>query len=102
MNKQHFYFKLIAPRVTFGMDMTAGERALMQQRVRYTQEAFEARKILLYGPVMASAGAFGGAVLKMADATDVQKFGAEDPAVKAGMNTFEFHPMKVAAPRGVA
>jgi uncharacterized protein YciI len=102
MSKQHFYFKLIPPRPTFSADMTAEERALMMEHVRYTREAFDAGKILIYGPVMASAGGFGVAVLEMEDATEVQKFAAEDPSIKAGMNTFEFCPMRIGAARGLA
>jgi uncharacterized protein len=102
MSKQHFYFKLIPPRPTFGADMTGEERALMLQHVAYTREAFDAGKILIYGPVMASAGAFGIAILEMEDAAEVQKFGEEDPSIKAGMNTFEFCPMRVGAARGLA
>ena len=102
MSKQHFYFKLIPPRVTFGADMSVDERALMMEHMRYTREAFDARKILIYGPVMASAGAFGVAVLEMEDAAEVQRFGDEDPSVKAGMNTFEFCAMRVGAARGLA
>jgi uncharacterized protein YciI len=74
----------------------------MMEHVRYTREAFDAGKILIYGPVMASAGAFGVAVLEMEDAAEVQKFGDEDPSIKAGMNTFEFCPMRAGAARGLA
>ncbi len=74
----------------------------MMEHVRYTREAFDAGKILIYGPVMASAGGFGVAVLEMEDAAEVQKFGDEDPSVKAGLNTFEFCPMKIGAARGLA
>jgi len=101
MSKQHFYFKLIPPRATFGADMTAEESTLMQEHVRYTRAAFDAGKMLIYGPVMASAGAFGVAVLAMEDAAEVQEFGDEDPSIKAGMNTFEFCPMRVGAARGM-
>jgi hypothetical protein len=48
---------------------------------------------------MATAGAFGMAVLEMPDAAAVQRFGEEDPSVKAGLNTFEFCPMRVAQAR---
>jgi len=102
MSKQHFYFKLIPPRPTFGADMTVEERALMQQHVAFTRAAFDTGKILIYGPVMASAGAFGIAILEMDDAAEVQRFGEEDPSIKAGMNTFEFCPMRVGAARGMA
>jgi uncharacterized protein YciI len=102
MSKQHFYFKLVPPRATFGADMTAEERALMMEHLRYTREAFDAGRVLIYGPVMASGGAFGMAVVEMKDAAEVQKFGDEDPSVKAGMNKFEFCPMRVGAARGLA
>jgi uncharacterized protein YciI len=102
MSKQHFYFKLIPPRPTFVTDVTAEEGALMQQHAAYFREAFDAGKILIYGPVIASGGAFGVAVLEMNDAAEVQKFGEEDPSIKAGMNTFEFFPMRVGAARGTA
>jgi uncharacterized protein YciI len=101
MSKQHFDFKLIPPRVTLGADMSAEERALMLEHVRYTREAFDAGKILICGPVRASTGAFGAAMLEMEDAAEVQKFGDEDPSLKAGMNTFEFCPMKIGAARGL-
>ena len=99
MSDQHFFMKLIPPRPTFGEDMTAEERALMQQHVKYVGEAFNKGTVLIYGPVMSTDGAFGMAVLEMADAAEVQRFGDEDPSVKAGLNTFEFYPMKVAQAR---
>lgn len=100
MSKQHFFMKLIPPRPTFGQDMTAEERALMQQHVKYVGEAFSQGSVLIYGPVMATAGAFGMAVLEMNDAAEVQKFMAEDPSIKSGLNTFEFYPMQVGQARG--
>jgi uncharacterized protein len=65
MSKQHFFVRLIPPRATFQMDMTAEEKLLMQEHVRYTREKFAAGKVLLYGPVMAPAGAFGMAVFEV-------------------------------------
>jgi hypothetical protein len=67
MSKQHFFVRLIPSRATFPMDMTAEEKLLMQEHVRYTQKKFAAGKVLLYGPVMAPAGAFGMAVFEVAD-----------------------------------
>ncbi len=98
MNGQHFFMRL-PPRPTFAQDMTAEERALMQQHVDYVGEAFNKGRVLIYGPVMATAGPFGMAVLEMPDAAAVQRFGDEDPSVKAGLNTFEFYPMRVAQAR---
>jgi uncharacterized protein len=79
--------------------MTAEERALMQQHLKYVGEAFDQGSVLIYGPVMGSSGAFGMAALEMTDAAEIQRFGNEDPSVKAGMNTFEFYPMQVGQAR---
>jgi uncharacterized protein YciI len=81
---QYFFMKLIPPRRAFAQDMTAEERAVMQQHVNYVGEAFSKGTVLIYGPVMATAGAFGKAVPEMPDAAAVQRFGDEDPSVKAG------------------
>jgi uncharacterized protein YciI len=99
MTKQHYYFKLIAPRPTFAQDMTAEERALMEEHGNYCAREFEAGKILLYGPVMASDGAFGLGILEVANADEARQFGDSDPSVRAGMNCFEFYPMRVSNAR---
>jgi hypothetical protein len=100
MSKQHFFVRLIPPRATFPMDMTAEEKLLMQEHVRYTQEKFAAGKVLLYGPVMAPAGAFGMAVFAVADEAEVREVLENDPTVLGGLNTFEVYPMRVGAAQG--
>jgi uncharacterized protein len=100
MSKQHFFLKLIPPRPTFAQDMTDQERAVMQEHVNYVGEAFRQGLVLIYGPVMAPEGAYGMAVLEMADAAEVQKYMSEDPSIKSGLNTFEFYPMRVGQARG--
>jgi uncharacterized protein len=100
MSKQHFFVRLIPPRATFPMDMTPEEKVLMQEHVRYTQEKFAAGKILIYGPVMASAGAFEMAVFLVADEAEVRRALKNDPTVRGGLNTFEICPMKVGAAQG--
>ncbi len=99
MNKQHFYFKLIPPRSTFPHDMTDQESALMEAHGAYFARQFDAGKLLLYGPVMAPEGAFGVGILEVADADEARQFGENDPSIRAGMNRFEFYPMRVAAAR---
>jgi uncharacterized protein len=97
MGKQHFFLKLIPPRPTFPMDMNAEERALMMQHVAYTQEQFAAGKVLVFGPVMEPAGAFGMAVFEAADEAEVRAIIENDPTIRAGLNTFEIHPMRLGA-----
>jgi uncharacterized protein YciI len=95
MDKQHFYFKLIAPRATFPGDITEEEKALMAKHGAYCQQQFDAGKLLVYGPVTSPQGAFGMGILEVADAADAQHFGENDPSVLGGLNRFEFYPMRV-------
>jgi len=99
MNKQHYYFKLIPPRATFPMDITPSERALMEDHSVYCDQQFRAGKLLIYGPVMAPAGAFGFAVLELADEAEARQFSENDPSVRGGLNRFEIYPMKVVTSR---
>lgn len=99
MRKQHYFFKLIPPRATFIQDMTDEERRLMDEHGRYFQEHFEAGRLLLFGPVMATDGAFGLGILEVDSEEEARQFGEGDPSVRAGMNTFEIHPMRVSAAR---
>jgi uncharacterized protein YciI len=99
MDKQYFFFKLIPPRATFPADITDGERALMAQHAAYCQQEFDAGKLLTYGPVMATTGAFGMGILEVADEAAARHFGENDPSVLGGLNRFEFYPMRVANAR---
>ena len=100
MNKRHYYFKLIAPRATFPVDITEQEKSLMAEHGAYCEQQFAAGTLLAYGPVMAPGGAFGVAILEVADETEAQQFGENDPSVRAGLNRFEFYPMHLARARG--
>jgi hypothetical protein len=99
MTKQHYYLELIPPRPTFAQDMTDDERQLMQEHARYMREQFDAGKVIIYGPVMASKGAFGMAVLEVVDETEARQIFESDPSVKAGLNRFELYAMRVGAAR---
>jgi uncharacterized protein len=97
MSKQNYFFKLIPPRPTFAQDMTEKERQLMNEHGRYCFEQFAARKLLLFGPVMAKEGAFGLGILEVEDENEARNFGENDPSVRAGLNRFEISPMLVSA-----
>ena len=101
MLKQHYFFKLIPPRSTFPQDITDEERRLMDEHSRYFQEHFAAGRLLLYGPVLATSGAFGLAVLEVDSEAEARQFGEGDPSVRAGLNRFELYPMKVANARAM-
>jgi uncharacterized protein len=97
MAKQQFFMRLIAPRPMFPGSMTAEELALMGQHKEYVARAFEAGKVLAYGPVLDPAGAFGVALLEMDDLAEAETFCRKDPSIVGGMNTFTLAPMMVAA-----
>jgi uncharacterized protein YciI len=99
MERQHYYFELIPPRPTFPHDITSDERAVMDKHSAYFQQQFELGRLLLYGPVLAPKGAFGLAILEVADEAEARRFGQDDPSVLAGLNRFEIYPMRVAASR---
>ena len=71
----------------------------MDEHGRYFHKRFEAGEILLFGPVLATSGAFGVAVLEVNSEAEARQFGEEDPTVKSGLNTFEIHPMRVSGAR---
>jgi uncharacterized protein YciI len=97
----HYFMKLLPQRPTFPADITDPEKLLMTEHSRYCREQFAAGRLLTYGPVMAAGGAFGMAVLEVADEAEARQFAEDDPSVKAGMNHFELHPMRVAAARAL-
>ena len=99
MNKQHYFFKLIPPRPTFPQDMTDEEKVLMDEHSDYFQQQFDAGKLLLYGPVMAPDGAFGLGILEVAGEAEARQFSENDPSIRAGLNRWEFYPMRVTASR---
>jgi uncharacterized protein len=95
MANRNFFFKLAPPRATFIDDMTKEEEALMYEHFAYVKEQMESGKVLLFGPVRDPAGAFGLAILEVADEAEARIFGENDPTVRAGLCRFEFHPMRV-------
>lgn len=100
MGRQHYFAKLIPPRPAFPMDITESEKQLMQEPSRYMHEGIVTRKVLIYGPVMAEAGAFGMAVFQVKDEAELRQFWENAPTVKAGLNRFEYHPMRLGAAQG--
>jgi uncharacterized protein len=99
MAKQHYFFKLIAPRTTFLYDITDAEKRLMEEHSHYFEAEFAAGRLLVYGLVMATGGAFGLAVLEVDSEDEARRFGENDPSVQGGLNRFEIHPMRVSGAR---
>lgn len=89
MNRNHFVYRLIPPRPTFASDMTDTEQAVMGQHAAYWTNFFEQGSVVVFGVVMDQAGAWGLAVVEAEDEDVVRALGADDPAVKANLCTFD-------------
>jgi len=90
--KKHFFVKLIPPRATFIMDMTDGEKAIMQQHVLYWGQLLEKGNAIAYGPVMDPKGGYGVGIICVNSDDELQQLIANDPA--KGLNRFEYAPMR--------
>ena len=100
MAAEHFFFRLVPPRASFPFDMDARERALMGEHAAYLESAFDAGKVLAFGPVLDAAGPFGMALLEMRDRAEAEEFAAGDPTVRAGLTTFTVSPMRLGRAQG--
>ncbi len=72
----------------------------MNEHGQYFQQHFTAGRVLLFGPVMSSEGAFGIGILEVEDEAEARQFAENDPSVRAGLNRFEIHPMRVSGAQG--
>jgi uncharacterized protein len=84
----YFVYKLIPPRPTLPVAMTDAEAAFMDQHFAYWS-----RFDVVLGPVLDPSGTCGLGVIAGDNPNDITALGAEDPAVKSGMSTFEVYPM---------
>ena len=89
----YFVYKLIPPRPTFPVDITAAEAAIMEQHFGYWNRFEQSGIVVVLGPVLEPAGTWGLGVIAGGDLNDISALGAEDPAVKSGMSTFEVYAM---------
>ncbi len=95
----HFLYKLIPPRPTFDTDMTETEAATMAEHVEYWSELLANRVAIVFGPVADPAGPWGLAIVEADTEADVDALGKSDPAVTAGLATFEICAMPTAIVR---
>jgi len=89
----YFVYKLIPPRPTFPVGMTDAEAAIMQQHFAYWKRFEQRGIVVVLGPVLEPSGTWGLGVVAGDDPNDINALGAEDPAVKSGMSTFEVYAM---------
>jgi uncharacterized protein YndB with AHSA1/START domain len=87
--------RLISPRPTFPADMTAAERAIMQQHVAYWTNHLNAGSAVVFGPVLDPKGAWGLGVVRVPDEAALRKLQADDPAVQ-GIPGFRYEDVPMA------
>jgi hypothetical protein len=92
---QHFFVKLIAPRPSFAMDMSADERAMMAEHFAYWKAKLDSGEVIVFGPVMDPKGPFGLGVVVASDEAAAHAFADGDPAIKSKRGfVCEIYPMR--------
>ncbi len=78
MNPNHFVYRLIPPRPTFAMDMTADEQAIMAEHAAHWTELIEQGRVAVFGVVLEPADSWGLAVVEADAEDDVRAIAADD------------------------
>jgi uncharacterized protein len=95
-----FFCKLVAPRTTFGQDMTPAEMQLMQQHAVYWKGLMAQGHVVTFGVVGDPKGVFGIAVVSFGSEAEVRAATDADPVIQAGAGfSFEIYPMPLGAAR---
>jgi uncharacterized protein YciI len=75
------------------VDITDAEAAIMEQHFAYWSRFEQRGIVVVLGPVLDPSGTWGLGVIAADDQNGISALGAEDPAVKSGMSTFEVYAM---------
>jgi len=81
----YYLFKLIPPRPTFPQDMTPTEREVMQAHGVYWSALAGKGVAIVVGPVADPAGAWGVAVVEVADEAGARALADSDPVITSGL-----------------
>lgn len=92
-----YLLRLIPPRPSFAMDMTAAERAVMQRHVGYWTGQLAGGAAVLFGPVADPKGPWGLCVVRVPDEAALARLQADDPALTIAGSRYE----AIAMPRAV-
>ena len=88
----HYFLKLNPPRASFTLDMTAGERAIMQAHVQYWMPFVQDGTVLVLGPVADPKGGYGIAIIGVPEKSRLDELVTADPA--NGLCSYDIHPMR--------
>ena len=90
----YFHLKRLGRRPGFPFDARPEEMTAMQAHATYWRGQAEAGSAIAVGPVFAEGGAFGIAVVKVADQAAAQALADADPVTRSGFGfRFEVSPM---------
>ncbi len=87
----YFFVRTDNPRPTFNLDMTAGERTVMERHVAYWTDKAARGIAVVFGPVLDPKGVYGIGVHRVADEAEMRDLLAHDPA--NGLLQYEVFPM---------
>jgi uncharacterized protein YndB with AHSA1/START domain/uncharacterized protein YciI len=78
---KHYLLRLLPPRGSFAMDMTAQEREAMSAHAAYWGEQMQAGRVIMFGPVLDPAGVWGLLALEVQHDDDMHALKNADPAL---------------------
>jgi uncharacterized protein YbjT (DUF2867 family) len=94
VERRAFLCRLLPPRPTFMQDMTADERAIMEEHGRYWRGKLGEGDAIAFGPVADPAGAWGLGLIEARDDSELKAIQDGDPAIKSNLGfRYESLPM---------
>ncbi|HXB05779.1 MAG TPA: hypothetical protein VNW04_01650 [Puia sp.] len=96
MGKKYFFLRLNPVRADFVQTMTDEEKGIMMRHSMHWREFQLKGKIVVFGPVVDPAGAFGMGVAAVDSEEELKGFIAGDPALV--LSTIDYFPMKAVLP----
>lgn len=89
MTDKLFLFRLIPPRSDFAQTLTLAEQDAMARHAEYWKNLLAAGRVVVFGPVADPEGVWGLGVVRAGTQEDVVALGEKDPAIAAGVATFD-------------
>jgi uncharacterized protein YndB with AHSA1/START domain/uncharacterized protein YciI len=89
---QHFFGRLLGTRPNWPNDMTEAEGKIMSAHFDRLKKLTQEKKVLVAGPCFAKP-VFGLVIMEVADEAEAKAIAADDPAVKAGLMTYDLAPL---------
>jgi uncharacterized protein YndB with AHSA1/START domain len=92
--RRYFLCRLLAPRPTFTVDMTAAEQEVMRNHAAYWRDLLRKDVAVVFGPVADPGGAWGVGIVRADDEERVQALRDGDPVILSGRGfSYEILPM---------